>query len=48
MLINTQQINSAIIRHKHNFTTTNNRMNTGVILEDYTDNIERHIPQKKR
>ena len=46
MLIIAQQINKAINRHKHNFTNTNNRINTGVILEDYTDNIEWHITQR--
>ena len=45
MLINAQQINKAIIRHKHNFTTTNNRINTGVIN---TDNIEWHIYTKNQ
>ena len=46
MLINAQQINKAIKRHKHNFTTTYNRIITGVLLEDYTDNIEWHITQR--
>ena len=46
MLISTHQINTAIIGHKHNSTSTNNRMNTMIISENNTDYIERRETQE--
>ena len=50
MLIITHQIKQAFNRHKHYFTTTNDRMSNmaiSIIAENSTDYIRRHIPQEK-